>query len=189
MSKEFYEEKGLDYLQATLKLNMSLQQDEFLAIAKASGARTLLDVGTGSGRDLRYFCENSDLECEGIESVELFAEFASLYSGCRVFHKSLFDYHPKRYDLIWCCASLVHLTPKELLKALELSKSRLNSDGHIYLSLKHGHSFVDGQGRKFYCYTRDQITKVLKMAGFDIQKFYLSYGNGATWINLYAQSL
>ncbi|MGR5448678.1 class I SAM-dependent methyltransferase [Vibrio sp. PNB22_3_1] len=186
MSKSFYEKESIKYIQHTLGLDMHTHIKPFIDQMLTDSKKTLLEVGPGSGRDLRIFVD-AGFECTGIEQDEFFSEYACLYSGAIVHHKSLLEYHSqKRFDAIWCNASLVHTPRKDFPKTLNKLSDLLTDNGFAYISLKLGSDYQEDT-RQFTCFNLKSLKRMFNQSKLIIGRCYLSKGNDSVWINLWVR--
>ena len=74
-----------------------------------------MDFGCGSGRDTKYFIENG-FEVAATDGSEELCKSASEYTGIAV-KQMLFQELNEidKYDGIWACSSILHLSKKELV--------------------------------------------------------------------------
>jgi predicted SAM-dependent methyltransferase len=75
---------------------------------------------------------------------------ASEYTGIDVKHAYFQDLNEQeKYDGIWACASVLHLTKSELKAVLKKMSDALKSKGVIYVSFKYGEFEGERNGRYF----------------------------------------
>lgn len=180
-TKEYYSINSKDYISTTKDVDMSEHYNRFIPFLK-KGA-TILDVGFGSARDMRFFA-NMGYEVYGVDNVSEFVDNAKR-DGLNV---ELCDFHKlpyfEKFDGIWACASLLH--SNDLPLAFENLYRALKSGGYIYLSMKYGNGTSVENGR-FYQYINEEELKTLcENANLSIIEIYnstdlLKRNNG--WIN------
>ena len=156
----------------------------------------ILDIGSGPGRDCKYFSDNG-FNSIGIDLSEEMLKYArnndnkSIYLNMDIRDLSKI---PWKFDGIWSCASLHHLPKKYILNVLEQIHSILNDNGILFISVKQGNgesielhkqTGVD----KFYAkYHKDELINLLKLSKFEIidtgveNKLY-------SWVNVYARKI
>ncbi len=98
----------------------------------------VLDIGFGSGRDLRYI-RALDAECWGVDSTQGFVEALKKdsYFKERLFYAKLPILDLKidvKFDIIVCIAVIMHLTKDELKVWVEDVKNYLAVGGKVILS-------------------------------------------------------
>lgn len=180
-TKEYYSINSKDYISTTKDVDMSEHYNRFIHFLK-KGA-TILDVGFGSARDMRFFA-NMGYEVYGVDNV---SEFVDNAKRCGL-NVELCDFHNlpyvEKFDAIWACASLLH--SNDLPLAFENLYRALKSGGYIYLSMKYGNGSSVENGR-FYQYINEESLKTLcESANLSIIEVYgsndlLKRNNG--WIN------
>ncbi len=160
MMSNYYESNAERYAAETISADMSEQYQRFLPLLK-KGAK-ILDVGSGSGRDVCYF-QKQGYQATALEpSKNLCREIRKVFSG-EIVCSDIQNYRPaERYDGIWACASLIHLQEEEVLQFFERIDRYLNDDGIVYISGKNGiQSGKAGDGRYFLEFTEHLVEKIL----------------------------
>lgn len=80
---------------------------------------------------------------------------------CMGFHEIEFA---DRFDGIWACASLLHVSEKDLENVLAIFHRALKRDGVLYASWKYGEA-ERCDGERFYCdMTEEKLRRVLARA-------------------------
>ena len=132
----YYNTNAEEYFKNTLNANMRANYSLFESYLKPGDY--ILDLGCGSGRDTKYFLENG-YKVDAIDgSIEL-CKLASEYTGINAENKlfsDLDDYN--KYNGIWACASLLHLTKEEMIYTLNKMVKSIKLKGVIYMSVKYG---------------------------------------------------
>ena len=154
----------------------------------------LLDVGTASGCFLNEFRNDSNWRVEGVEPSRFSTEFARREFGLTVHQGFLADqkFPDSTFDVLCSLdAFVVHRQPREDmmeffrvlspggLLAIEIPGHRfrmLTGSGLIY-RLFRGPSLRLAAGNNFYYYTRETLTRLASIAGFE---FVASHPEGLT---------
>ncbi len=153
----YYNDHAEDFVSNTVSSDMSENYAEFLKLIPAHGR--ILDFGCGSGRDTKFFLD-SGYETEAIDGSEELCRIASEYTGIRVSHMLFSELNEKdKYDGIWACASILHLTADELKGVLDKMLVALKSDGVIYTSFKYGTGERIRDGRIFSDFTEESFAE------------------------------
>ncbi len=98
----------------------------------------ILDFGCGSGRDTKAFLDEG-FQIEAMDGSEAMCEIASRYASIPVKRAYFQDLdETERYDGIWACSSILHLSRSELLDVLSRMARALKPHGIIYTSFKYG---------------------------------------------------
>lgn len=144
----YYETHAEEYFQSTYDTDMSSACDRFLKYLPPGGS--ILDLGCGSGRDLKYF-HRKGFQAEGVEASRALCQKASCYTGLPISCLHIQDWKPlHKYNGIWCCASLLHLAPEEIFPFMQRAAQALNPGGALFISAKYGIATGwDTQGRYF----------------------------------------
>lgn len=174
---DYYHDHAEEYIASSLATDMRGVYPLFLSALRG---KRLLDVGFGSGRDMAYF-QGLGYEVEGIDPEEKFVAHARS-QGLNAFLGDVRSFVPAhRYDGIWACASLLHLSKADMEEALGEMKGWLAPGGVLFVSLK------DGEGE-----TIDELGRVmtyvdeafLKERGFEIlSRSKDASGRNLTWLN------
>ena len=95
-----------------------------------------------------------------------------------------------KYDGIWACSSILHLSKKELRQVLVKMIDALRCDGLIYTSFKYGDFEGERNGRYFTDFSMETFTEFLKeIDNIKIEDWWISGdvrpGRGEEkWLNL-----
>ena len=159
MSLDYYDDHAKEYAALTVKADMSPAYDRFLAYLPAGAA--ILDAGCGSGRDSLFFLQKG-YAVTMLDASEGMCNCAEELTGrkalCMGFHEIEFA---DRFNGIWACASLLHVSEKELENVLAIFHRTLKRDGVLYASWKYGEAERMDGGR-FYCdMTEEKLRRVL----------------------------
>lgn len=157
---DYYNQNADQFVEGTLYVDFADTQDRFLEYLK-EGSR-ILDFGCGSGRDTKYFLTRG-YRVDAIDgSIEL-CKTASIYTGVAV-KQMLFselDEHEK-YDGIWACSSILHLSKNELRIVLQKIAAALKPGGIVYTSFKYGEFEGEVNGRYFTYFTLENFTDFME---------------------------
>ena len=141
----------------------------------------ILDIGFGSGRDIKYFTSKGH-NVEGIDIDEEFVEYAKSI-GMNVSLQNIMTFNPdKKYDAIWACASLVHISKEKLPKIFEKLKSLLKPNGVVYVSLKYG-TFEGYIAEQYYTYLDEKAVESFNLNLVDMRKTSDCLNRGNEWIS------
>ena len=160
--KNYYDAHAKEYAELTVKADMSPVYDRFLAYLPAGAA--ILDAGCGSGRDSLCFMKKG-YDVTMLDASEGMCWCAEKLTGrkalCMKFDEIEFA---DRFDGIWACASLLHVSEKELENVLVIFHRALKRDGVLYASWKYGEA-ERCDGERFYCdMTEEKLRRVLARA-------------------------
>lgn len=133
------------------------------------GAR-ILDVGCGSGRDLKWLGERG-FSVIGLERSPGLAALARRHAGRPVIQADFqtFDFSTLSVDGICLIGALVHLPHPEMAPTLSRIARALRPAGVILISLKGGQGTVtDDRGRTFYLWSDTALQSAFRAAGFRV---------------------
>ena len=137
----------------------------------------MLDIGFGSGRDLRYI-RALGAECWGVDSTQGFVEALKKdsYFKERLFYAKLPILDLKidvKFDIIVCIAVIMHLTKDELRVWAEDIKNYLATNGTIILSYSPKPRTNDE--RFFEDLSNGMVSEIFLDAGFKVVEEVLSF--------------
>lgn len=146
-NEDYYRQNAQRFFTDTASVDMSALYPPFIDCLPP-GAR-ILDAGCGSGRDVKAFSEMGFI----VEAFDASAELVALarqLSGKPVEQMRFQDVDAvERYDGIWCCASLLHVSQAELPGVMTKLAIALKPGGVEYLSFKYGRGEREKDGRRF----------------------------------------
>lgn len=180
----------------------------------SSKPRFMLDFGCGHGRDLKLFKEYG-FNCTGIDRSRPLLEIAhqnipgSIFPDGKVEDK---DYtlliegdlrtlpSPlllSTFDLIWSCASLLHLNKEDAFTALKVANQMAREDCVLALSLKMGDTETKepdslGTGKSLFVakYEAVELGNLIGRAGFKyIEHNITQRSNGECWIEMIGKKI
>ena len=156
---EYYNRNAISFVHGTIDVDFREMQDKFLSRVKPAGI--ILDLGCGSGRDSKYFL-NQGYEVVAVDGSEEICKIASEYTGLCVIHSTFQHYRPdKKFDGIWACASLLHLSFDEVVEVMNRLSLCLNKGGCFYVSFKYGEFSDMRHGRYFMDMTKETFAQLL----------------------------
>lgn len=156
----YYNTNAKKFATSTVTVEFTQMQNRF--ITKLHKPATILDFGCGSGRDTKYFLEQG-FQVEAIDGSKELCKIASEYTGISVrqmFFQELNEV--EKYDGIWACSSILHLSVNDLRKVVQKMAAALKQNGIIYTSFKYGTFEGERNGRYFIDMTEDSFSDLVK---------------------------
>ena len=181
----WYRENAIQYAEETRNSLVLDALWEFLSRMKAGG--TILDYGSGSGRDSAYFLDKG-FSVDSLDgSAEMKAQAERLF-GIKVKLSSFLSLEEKeKYDGIWAQASILHLEEHDLRVALTLIERALKRDGVFYSSFRKGEEDGYEKGRWYTNMTERRFLSFLP-ASLYVEKIWESQdvrpGVNKTWLSI-----
>ena len=181
----WYRDNAIQYAEETRNSLVLDALWEFLSRMKEGG--TILDYGSGSGRDSAYFI-NKGFSVDSLDgSAEMKAQAERLF-GIKVKLASFLSLEEKdKYDGIWAQASILHLEEHDLRVALTLIERALKRDGVFYSSFRKGEEDGYENGRWFTNMTERRFLSFLP-ASLYVEKIWESQdvrpGVSRTWLSI-----
>ena len=181
----WYRENAIQYAEETRNSLVLDALWEFLSRMKEGG--TILDYGSGSGRDSAYFIDKG-FSVDSVDgSAEMKAQAERLF-GIKVKLASFLSLEEKdKYDGIWAQASILHLEEHDLRVALTLIERALKRDGVFYSSFRKGEEDGYENGRWYTNMTERRFLSFLP-ASLYVEKIWESQdvrpGVSRTWLSI-----
>ena len=181
----WYRDNAIQYTEETRNSLVLDALWEFLSRIKEGG--TILDYGSGSGRDSAYFI-NKGFSVDSLDgSAEMKAQAERLF-GIKVKLASFLSLEEKdKYDGIWAQASILHLEEHDLRVALTLIERALKRDGVFYSSFRKGEEDGYEKGRWYTNMTERRFLSFLP-ASLYVEKIWESQdvrpGVSRTWLSI-----
>lgn len=137
-TKHYYEKNAQEYFNRTIKLDMTFAYKLFLKYIHPPAK--ILDIGSGAGRDTKYF---SDLgfQVVSVDASAAMAKLSTQYTGQQTIHCNLEDLSfGAEFDGIWCSGVLLHFDQEHVIVALNKLVQLLKPKGIGFISFKYGTS-------------------------------------------------
>ena len=170
---DYYERNAADFACNTTDLEFSEIQDVFLRNLK--GGAAILDFGCGSGRDTKYFLQRG-YQVVALDGSAGLCRIAKENTGIPVIQMDFKDFDEQdKYDGIWACSSILHLSKLELKNVLIHMEKALHDEGIIYTSFKYGNFSGMRNGRFFTDFTEDSFrTFISDVEQLVIEKLWIT---------------
>ena len=128
----------------------------------ASKCKNILDFGCGSGRDSKYFLEKG-YRVDAVDGSEEICKITREYVKIEV-KKMLFSElsFVNKYEGIWACSSILHLSKDELQDVLYKMMRALKKEGYIYTSFKYGEYEGYREERYYTDFTENSFAAFIK---------------------------
>ncbi len=148
-----YERAAGAFWEGTRQHDVSQNYAALLGSLEGPGPFSLLDLGCGPGRDLRYFSSLGH-QAVGLDGCARFCEMARAYSGCQVLHQDFLSLslEASRYHGIFANAALFHVPSQELRRVLGELRSSLKPGGVLFSSNPHGDNEEGWSAGRYSCF-------------------------------------
>ena len=99
----------------------------------------------------------------------------------------------RKFDGIWCCASLLHLRKADVGEVINSFKKMLNADGILFIALKLGEGesikTYNYGNKRFFAYYKKAEAEKLVSGEFKIIETYVSAKDkhGDRWVEIFAR--
>lgn len=155
-----------------------VEREKFLSFLQNEGKRSLLEIGTGTGRDAKFF-QDRGLKIVGIDISPVMVAFCR-QKGLDVHEMDVVDiqFPDRSFDAIYAMNSLLHLSKAEFPKVLCRIHQLLKPDGVAFLGQYGGMDYENIWDKDFYTpkrffsfYTdeklREAVSEVFEIISFD----------------------
>ena len=162
----YYDENSDVFIANTAGISMGKLYEPFLKNIPKGGR--ILDLGCGSGRDTKFFSDQSydvvaiDASAKMVEATESIAD-----ADVRQLRFDEMDFADE-FDGIWACASLLHIPEDELKNILGKCLQALRPSGAIYVSFKYGTTQRSSGGRLFTDLNEKKLTALLDTLEYEL---------------------
>jgi SAM-dependent methyltransferase len=129
---------------------------------------SILDLGCGPGRDLRYF-RSLGHDAVGLDGSKEFVAMARSYSECEVLQQDFLtmELPESHFDGIFANASLFHVPSQELPRVLVELSETLRPRGVLFCSNPRGNNEEGLSGDRYSCFfDHDTWCNCVTAAGF-----------------------
>ena len=157
---EYYNKNADSFIKETIAVNF--EQTQFRFMSKLDAGAYILDFGCGSGRDTKYFLDKG-FRVDAVDGSEELCKKAAEFTRIEVrqmLFRELDDI--AKYDGIWACSSILHLSKGELENVLRKMLAALKENGVIYTSFKYGCFEGMRNGRYFTDFTLEAFQEFIK---------------------------
>ncbi len=176
-----------------------IQQYQLTKFISMLPGKKILDVGSGSGRDVEYFL-NEGYKPIGIDSSEeMIKESKKRIKKKLVFKKMDFrklKFNKESFDGVWSMFSLIHTPRDEITGVLKGFSKVLVKKGVLFLAVKEGEGKkkvktpnFGGNSRTFVCFTEKEMITYLEDAGFEIITSEVNGINEDKWLEIFSRKL
>jgi SAM-dependent methyltransferase len=145
----WYDREAEAYFRSTVDNDLEPLWSRFLDHVPPGG--TILDAGSGSGRDTRLF-QSRGYEVDAFDASPALAKLSSAHTSqlTEVATFSSWSGPSAFYDGVWAFASLLHVPRRKLGDAIEKLVRSLKPGAYLFASFKGGaHDTIDPRGRRF----------------------------------------
>lgn len=159
-SVKYYNENAAEFFNNTVFADMSGIYNKFLVYLN-KGAY-ILDAGCGSGRDTKYFLEKG-FKVTAIDASKEMVKLSSNFTGQQTLKMSFQEMNfENNFDAVWACASLLHVSKKDINGILKKFSKALKENGIIFASFKYGDGEQIRNGRLFNYYKENTLTDLIE---------------------------
>ena len=136
-------------------------------------------------------CIRDSYKVDAVDGSKEMCRRASEYTGISVKNMMFTELNVKeKYDGIWACSSILHLTKDELENVMNKMTTALKPNGIIYASFKYGNFSGERNGRYFTDMTEETFEELIKKVdGITLEEQWITsdvrVGRGEEkWLNV-----
>ena len=169
---DYYDRNADEYFARTADVTLDEIYSRFLKYIPEGGR--IMDLGCGSGRDVKWFCDHG-YEAYGLDASRELVSKASEEYDIPIFTGLIEEWTTSTpFDGVWCCASLMHLDDSALEQFFENLKYNLKPGGVLFMSVKSGiETGLDEQGRYFRNFTEEDVHEIITQHGeFELKELW-----------------
>ena len=170
-----YDRQAEAFRDGTRDHDVSQNYAALLEAIEADAPFSILDLGCGPGRDLRYF-RSLGHEAVGLDGSQEFVAMARAFSGCEVLHQNFLALAlpEARFDGVFANASLFHVPSRELPRVLRELAAALRPRGVLFCSNPRGNNEEGLDGDRYGCFfDLDTWRRYVSAAGFmELRHYY-----------------
>jgi ubiquinone/menaquinone biosynthesis C-methylase UbiE len=174
-----YDKTADEYAKQAEKRGPKIERSQFMQSIPEHGS--ILDVGCGSGRDAKIFCDHG-FTVTGVDLSGKLLEIAKKNIPTAIFLKEdLRDLHfpSNSFDGIWACTSLIHIKHVEIERVLRTFYTFLKPNGIIGIVMKAGSGerftssrSLPSEKRYFSFYSKSFLKSIIANVGFRITEMH-----------------
>ena len=157
---EYYNNNANEYFDSTSQVNLEELYDKFLSYIPVGGS--IMDLGCGSGRDVKWFRDHG-YDAYGLDASEKLVSIAckklQIPIELGIIEERIAE---EPVDGIWCCASIMHLEDEGVDQFFSNLKYNLKPGGILFMSVKSGiETGTDRYGRYLRNFKESDIHELL----------------------------
>lgn len=163
---KYYNQHAGEYYKSTINVDFNQLHRKFVSLLPENAR--IIDIGCGSGRDVKAFCDLG-YQAIGLDASEELANEAMRHLEIEVVVGDMATWVAQEpFDGIWCCAALLHLREEEANSFFHNLQYNLKPGGILFLSVKEGiETGPDEKERYMRNYTKQELSEKLENAGLE----------------------
>ena len=184
--RDYYETHAQSYYENTFGLNPSVFLEPFIRVL--SPGASILDIGCGSGRDIRWLRQRG-FSVTGLERSPALAKLARSRSRCSVMEGDFetFDFSSGgAWDAFMMVGALVHIPHERLFPVLRRIIEGRRSFRTALITLKEGDGVIDAvDGRRFYLWRDEAVRDIYAQLEVTVVSFFRNPSatdSGESWL-------
>lgn len=167
----FYEKNHRQYFDSTVGIDPSAFLEPLAG--RLEPKATILDIGCGSGRDLRWLARRG-FKPTGFEQSPSLVRLALEHASCPVIEGDFcsYDFTKHQFAALVFVGSLVHLSKDALPTVLKSTCRAIAPDGLVLITMKEGSGYsCAADGRVFTMWLKEELEKIFTANSLHILDF------------------
>ena len=189
---DYYQENYLKYHDQTFAIDPT----SFLSpLARClAPSSTILDVGCGSGRDMRWF-KDRGFRPTGFERSQNLCTLGRKHSGCPVVEGDFetYNFSDLQTDALVLVGALVHVPHNRFSEILSNIVQALKPGGYMLITMKEGGTTSEDAGDRVFFLWRDEDLKIvferLNLAVVDFSRQVSKIRENDVWLGYVLEKL
>ncbi len=169
-----YQSSAASFWAGTRSHDVTQNYEALLAAIEGEPPFSILDLGCGPGRDLRFFLDRGHIPV-GLDGCEAFVGMARSFTGCEVLHQDFLAMRlpPGRFHGVFANASLFHVPRAHLPRVLGELRDTLRPRGVLFCSNPRGANEEGWNGNRYGVYhDLEGFRGYCEPAGFELVTHY-----------------
>lgn len=190
---EYYNQNAVEFVGATADADMGNIYEEFEKFIDRGAS--ILDLGCGSGRDCKYF-KTRGYHVVAVDASIAMCEETRKRASVEVLHLRAEDLvYVEKFDAVWACASLLHVSKRDMQNTLGKVLRALKEKGIFYGSWKYGEGYHVEKGKYYADYTEKEMRKLIQsLQNAELLKLWVTEDvrgktKGMRWLNLLVKKM
>jgi SAM-dependent methyltransferase len=170
LTRQYYELHAAEYFNATRDVQLTHLWE--VITRELPPQALILDLGCGSGRDLRYFSRHG-FRVVGLDYSFCLLKLAGGFSHQPVIFGDInrLPFQESTFDAVWAVGSLLHISRNQIAPVLGQIHKTLKPTGQFLASIKKGDGdLIDLMGRRSFLYQPQEWASLLHETRFQISE-------------------
>jgi cyclopropane fatty-acyl-phospholipid synthase-like methyltransferase len=168
---DYYDKNYKEYFDVTVNIDPS--GFLFPLYERLKPGSKILDIGSGAGRDIKWFADRG-MNVTGFELSPNLAQLSREYTGCEVIEGNfyIYDFSQHNVDALVSVGSLVHVEKENFIRILQSICRALKNKGLMLITLKEGSGTrKNDDGREFILWNNKELLDIFSQCDLRLVDF------------------